>query len=60
MRSARRAVGGMVQEKGSRERCRSWTLLHAECTSALSSGFPISQGNADALDRWGGKTKHLL
>ena len=49
--------GGMVQEKGSRERCSSWTVLHAQCTSALSSGFPISQGNAEALDRWGGKTK---
>ena len=22
------------------------------------SRFPISQGNAEALDRWGGKTKH--
>jgi len=35
---------GMVQEKGSRQRCRSWTVLHAQSTSALSSGFPISQG----------------
>jgi len=26
----------------------------------LSSGFSISQGNAEALDRWGGKTKHRL
>jgi len=33
-------------------------VLHAQCTSALSSGFSISQGNAEALDRWGGKTKH--
>jgi len=32
----------------------------AQCTSALFSGFPISQGNAEALDRWGGKTKHHL
>jgi len=33
------AVGGVVQEKGSRERCSSWTVLHAQCmyTSALSS-----------------------
>jgi len=60
MRSARRAVGGMVQEKGSRECCRSWTLLHAQCTSALCSGFPISQGNAEALKKWGGKTKHRM
>jgi len=50
----------MVQEKGSRERCSSWTVLHAQCTSALSSRFPRSQGNAEALDRWGGKTKHRL
>jgi len=42
---------GMVQTKGSRERCSSWTVLHAQCTSALSSGFPPSQGNAEALDR---------
>ena len=60
MRSARRAVGGMVQEKGSRECCRSWTLLYAQCTSALCSGFPISQGNAEALKKWGGKTKHRM
>ena len=40
--------------------CRSWTVLHAQCTSALSSGFPIVQGNAEALKRWGGKTKHHL
>jgi len=32
-------------------------VLHAQCTSAVSSGFPISQGNAEALDRGGGKTK---
>jgi len=51
---------GMVQEKGSRQRCRSWTVLHTQCNSALSSGFPISQGNAEALERWGGKTKHHL
>jgi len=49
MHSARRAVGGMVQEKGSRERCRS--VLHAQCTSALSAGFLLSQANAEALDR---------
>jgi len=54
------AVGGIVQGKRSRERCRSWTVLHAQCTSALSSGFPISQRNAEALDRQGGKTNHRL
>jgi len=54
------AVGGMVQEKGSRECCSSWTVLHTQCTSALSSGFPLLQGNAEALDSWGGKTKHRL
>jgi len=47
------AVGGMVQEKGSRERCSSWTVhvVHAQCNIALPSGFPLSQGNAEALDR---------
>ena len=35
-------------------------MLHAQCTSALSSGFPISHDNAEAPDRWGGKTKHHL
>jgi len=24
------------------------------------SGFPVSQGSAEPLDRWGGKTKHHL
>ena len=28
--------------------------------SALSSGFSISQGNSEALDRWDGKTKHHM
>jgi len=53
---------GMALEKGSREHCSSWTVLHAQSTSALSSGFPLLQlqGNAEALDRWGGKTKHHL
>ena len=51
---------GMVQEKGSRDRCSSWTVLHAQCTSALSFGFPISQRNAEALDRWGRKKYHLI
>ena len=50
----------MVHEKGSRERCNSWTVLHAQGTNVLCSGFPVSQGNAEASDRWGGKTKHRL
>jgi len=54
------AVRGMVRDKRSPERCRSWTVLHAQCTSALPFGFPISQGNAEALDRWDGKIKHRL
>jgi len=37
----------MVQEKGSLEHCSSWTVLHAQGSSVLSSGFPLSQGNAD-------------
>jgi len=41
-------LGGMIQEKGSRERHSSWTVLHAQCTSALSSGFPLLEGNAEA------------
>jgi len=45
------ALGGMVQEKGSRQRCSSWTVLHAQSISVLSSGFPLSQGNAEALHR---------
>ena len=32
----------------------------AQSTSALSFGFPISQDNDEALDSWGGKTKHRL
>jgi len=60
MRSARSCWVDMAQEKGSRERCSSWTVLHAQCTSALSSGFPLSQGNAEALNRWCLKTKQNL
>jgi len=44
-------LGGTALEKGSRECCSSWTVLHAQSTRALSSGFPLSQGNAAALDR---------
>jgi len=50
----------MVQEKGSRQRLSSWTVMHAQSISALSSGFPLLQSNAESLDRWGGKTKHHL
>jgi len=53
-------LGGMVQEKGSQECCSSWTVLHAQYTSVLSSGFPLSQGNTEALDKWGWKRKHHL
>jgi len=35
-------------------------VLHAQCTSALPSGVPILQGNAEALDRWCGKAKDRL
>ena len=35
-----------VQEK-SQERCSSWTVLHLQSTSALSSGFALWQGNAE-------------
>jgi len=41
----------MVQEKGSQECGSSWTVLHAQYTSVLSSGFPLSQGNTEALDK---------
>jgi len=51
---------GVVQDKRSRERCKRWAVLDAQCTSALSSGFHILQGNAEALDRWGGKAKQRL
>jgi len=59
MRSAIGCIGGMVQEKEV-ESAAADGLLHAQCTTALSSGFPISQGNAEALDRCGGKTKHHM
>jgi len=35
-------------------------LLHSQSTSALCSGFPVSHGNAEALDRWGEQTKQRL
>jgi len=49
----------MVQGKESRECCSSWTALHAQSTSALSSGFPLLQGNADALGEVGKQSKNL-
>jgi len=55
-----RLLGGMVQEKGNREHSSSSTELHAQCINALSSGFPLLQSNAEALERWGGKTKLRL
>jgi len=42
---------GMVQEKGSRERCSSWTVVQAQCTSALCSAFLILQGSAEGLPK---------
>jgi len=46
-----RAVRGMVQEKGSRQRCSSWTVLRTQRASALFSGLPLLQGNAEELNR---------
>jgi len=48
---------GMVQEKEV-DSAATVGLLHAQSTSALYSRFPISQGNAEALDRCSGKTEH--
>jgi len=46
-------LDGMVQEKGSRERCSTCTVLHAQCSApvCLCSGFSLYQGNAEALDQ---------
>jgi len=36
-------------------------VLHAQCTTALCSGFPTSQGNAEALEvRAENKASHRL
>jgi len=35
-------------------------LCCTHSAARLFSEFPISQGNAEALERWGGKTKHCL
>ena len=32
-------LGGVVQEKGSREHCSSWTVLNAQCTVCCLVGF---------------------
>jgi len=51
---------GLLGGHGSRERksesCSSWTVLHTQSTSALSSGLLLLQGNAEALNGWDGKT----
>jgi len=41
------------------ERCSSWTVLHAQCTNALSSGV-FFRKNAKALEKGDGKAKHRL
>ena len=51
---------GSGERKSTALQQSSWTLLHAQCTTAPCSAFLISQGNAETLDRWGGKTKHRL
>jgi len=33
---------------------------HNAAVRCLNSGFPLSQGNAEAQDSWGGKTEHRL
>ena len=51
-------LGGMAQDKRRLQKLDH--VARAQCTSALSSGFHISQDNAEALDRRAGKTKHCL
>ena len=54
---------GMVQEKERKSRALQQLDCVArimQCTSALSSGFPLSQSNAEALDNRDGKEKHRL
>jgi len=43
--------GGAWFRRKEVEHCSSWTVLHAQSTSVLSSGFPLPQGNAEALHR---------
>jgi len=52
-------LGGMVPEKGSWQRCISLTVARAMHQCAVF-WVSLSQGNADALDRWGGTPKHRL
>jgi len=62
MRSAR-AVGAWfrINETESTAEVGLCCAHVAQCTSVLSSGFPVSQGNGEALDRCGGKQpKHHL
>ena len=44
-------LGAWFRRKEVESAAACWTVLPAQCTSALSSGFRISQGNAEALDR---------
>jgi len=50
----------MVQENGSQECSSSWIVLHAQSTSALSSGFHLSQGDAEHYTGEVGKQQHLI
>jgi len=52
MRSARGCYGTWFRRK---EADSAPAVLHAQCTSAMYSGFPLLQGNAEALDREVGK-----
>ena len=53
---------GAVRRHGSRERKKGslQQLDYVARTMHPSSGFPLSQGNAEVLDRWGGKKHHLI
>jgi len=44
--------GGIVQKKRSRERCSNWTVLQAQTTSALTSGFPRHHPNREPWKRY--------
>ena len=57
------ACGG-CREHGSRER-KSTALQQLDCVASIKQqcavfGFPLSQGNAEALDKPGWKTEHRL
>jgi len=51
---------GMVQEKGSRESCSSWTIVRTIMHQCAVFWVPVLQGNTEALDRRGGKTTHII